>query len=30
MPTYGGGRHEHGQNFLNDHTTIGQIGRAHV
>ena len=25
MPTYGGGRHEHGQNFLNDHTTIGLV-----
>ncbi len=25
MPTYRGGRHEHGQNFLTDHDTINQI-----
>lgn len=27
MPTYRGGRHEHGQNFLTDHTTIDQLSR---
>ncbi|HIY24099.1 MAG TPA: 23S ribosomal RNA methyltransferase Erm [Candidatus Brachybacterium merdigallinarum] len=25
MPTYGGGRHEHGQNFLTDHRLIARI-----
>ncbi|HLS13723.1 MAG TPA: 23S ribosomal RNA methyltransferase Erm [Beutenbergiaceae bacterium] len=27
MPTYRGGRHEHGQNFLTDHTTIARLSR---
>ena len=27
MPTYRGGRHEHGQNFLTDHTTIDRLVR---
>lgn len=27
MPTYRGGRHEHGQNFLTDHTTIDRLSR---
>src|SRR5699024_2902508 len=27
MPTYRGGRHEHGQNFLTDHTTIDRPSR---